>query len=107
MSPYTWMWVAIGVSGLMAWLTKLAGHTVPDAWAAHPRLQRIATLVTVALLAALAALQTFTSGHTIVVDARVMAIGVAVVALLARAPFIVVVALAALTAAALRAAGLP
>lgn len=106
MSAYAWMWVAIVAAGALAWLTKLMGHRIPDAWASHPRLQRVALLVTVSLLAALAALQTATLDGTVVVDARVVAVGVAVIALVARAPFIVVVAVAALTAAGLRAAGL-
>ena len=59
-----------------------------------------------ALLAALVAVQTLTSGYRVVIDARVPALVVAAVALALRAPFIVVVVAAALTAAGLRAAGL-
>jgi hypothetical protein len=58
------------------------------------------------MLAALVATQTLGGPDgTLVVDARVAAVGVAVVALLLRAPFIVVVVLGAVTAAALRALG--
>ena len=63
--------------------------------------------MTVALLAALVGVQTLTSGHTLVVDARLPALVVAAAALALRAPFIVVVLAAALTAAALRALGMP
>ncbi len=81
MSAYTWMWVAIVVAGLLAWGTKFLGHVIPERMAEHPRLQRIAAYVTVALLAALAAVQAFTSNGALVLDARVAAMAVAVVAL--------------------------
>jgi hypothetical protein len=59
----------------------------------------------VALLAALVAVQTFATGQSLVVDARVAGLAVAIVALLLRAPFLVVVVVAAVSAALLRAAG--
>jgi hypothetical protein len=60
----------------------------------------------VALLAALVAVQTVGGPNgAVVVDARVAGVAVAVVALLLRAPFLVVITLAAATAAALRALG--
>ncbi len=105
MTPYIWMWVAIIVAGLLAWATKFAGHLVPERWLEIPRVHRIAAFVTVALLAALFAVQGFTDGSAVVVDARVVAVVVAAVLLWRRAPFIVVVFAAAAVAAALRLAG--
>lgn len=105
MSAYAWMWVAIAAAGLLAWATKLAGHSVPEAWLENPRVHRVAAFVTVALLSALVAVQTFASGRALVVDARVVAVAVAAVLLWRRAPFIVVVGVAAGTAALLRAVG--
>lgn len=102
MSAYAWTWVAIGGAALLAWLTKFAGHVVPERIVENPRVHRIAAYVTVALLAALAAVQAFTTRGELVLDARAGAMAVAVVALMLRAPFIVVVALAAATAAGLR-----
>jgi hypothetical protein len=102
MSAYVWTWIAICGAALLAWLTKLAGHVVPERVVENPRVHRIAAYVTVALLAALAAVQAFTTRGELVLDARLAAMAVAVVALVARAPFIVVVALAAATAAGLR-----
>ena len=63
---------------------------------------RIADLLTVALLAALVAVQTLGAGQAIVVDARLPAVLVAAGLLLLRAPFLVVVIAAALVAALLR-----
>lgn len=105
MSPYLWMWIAIVAAGLLAWLTKLAGHTVPESWLENPRVHRIAAFVTVALLAALFAVQSFTSGRALDLDARVAAVAVAAVLLWRRAPFIVVVLVAAVVAAGLRLLG--
>ena len=60
-------------------------------------------LVPVVLLAALAALQTFTSGRHLAVDARAAGVAVAVLAVWRKAPFLLVVGLAAATTAGLRA----
>ena len=60
---------------------------------------------TLGLLAALVAVQTFGSGQSLVVDARVAGVAAAAVALLLRAPFLVVVVVAGVVAAALRYAG--
>ena len=54
------------------------------------------------LLSALVAVQVFAQGHALVLDARVVGLGVAVVLLLLRAPFLVVVFGAALVAALVR-----
>jgi hypothetical protein len=86
-------------------LLKLAGYLAPHEWLDRPRVARIAAMVTVSLLSALVAVQTFGRGQGLTVDARVPALAAATVALLLRAPFIVVVAVAALVAAAIRAAG--
>jgi len=106
MSPAV-TWVALVVASAVCFALKLAGHLVPEHWLAQPRVARTAALVTVALLSALVAVQTATTGRAIVVDARLPALLVAAVALALRAPFIVVVVLAALTAAGLRALGMP
>ncbi|MFW2513584.1 AzlD domain-containing protein [Demequina sp. SO4-13] len=105
MTPYVLMWIAIVAAGALAWATKYAGHVVPEAWLENPRVHRIAAFVTVALLAALFGVQAFTTGSTLVLDARVAAVVVAAVLLWRRAPFIVVVFAAAAVAAALRLAG--
>ena len=97
------VWVAVLAASAACFATKLLGHRVPEHWLAHPRVARIAALVTAALLAALVAVQTFTSGQALVVDARLAAVAVAAVALALRAPFVVVVVLAAVVAAVLRA----
>lgn len=97
------IWVAVLAASGACFAVKYLGHRVPEHWLAHPRVARIAALVTAALLAALVAVQTCTRGQALVVDARLAALGAAAVALALRAPFIVVVLLAAAVAAGLRA----
>jgi hypothetical protein len=50
--------------------------------------------------------QTFSTGSAVTVDARVAGLAAAIVALALRAPFLVVILVAAATAAVLRGAGL-
>ena len=100
-------WVALVAAAAVVFALKLAGHLVPKHWLAEPRVARTAALVTVALLSALVAVQTATRGNELVLDARLPALVVAAIALALRAPFIVVVLLAAVTAAVLRALGMP
>jgi hypothetical protein len=95
-------WTAILLAAAGCYLLKLAGMSVPSAVLEHPVVERVADLLPVALLAALVAVQTFADGPALVLDARLAGLGVAVLALLLRAPFIVVVGLAALTAALVR-----
>lgn len=100
-------WVAVLVTAAGCYGLKVAGLTVPSRLLASPRVRRFAELVPVALLAALATVQSATSGHAIDLDpARLAGVGAALAALLLRAPFLVVIVVAAGTAAALRAAGL-
>lgn len=102
----TGLWIAVLVTAAGCYLFKLAGLTVPERLLANPRLRRFAELVPVALLAALVAIQAGTSGSSLVFDpARLAGLGAAVVALLFRAPFLVVIIVAAATAALLRLAG--
>ena len=95
-------WAAVLATAAGCYLLKLAGTLVPEQWLERPRVAQVLALLPVAMLAALAAVQTFEQDQKLVVDARAAGVAVAVVALLLRAPFIVVVAAAALTAALLR-----
>jgi branched-subunit amino acid transport protein len=96
------MWWAILGAGLGCYLLKLAGLAIPARVLERPLVERIADLIPVALLAALVAVQVFARGTQLTVDARAAGLAVAVVALLLRAPFLVVVIAAATTAALLR-----
>ena len=99
-------WTAVLAASAVCFAVKLLGYVAPPRWLERPRVARVSALVTVALLAALVAVQTAAADRAVVVDARVPALAVAVLALLLRAPFVVVVVLAAVVAGLLRALGL-
>ena len=84
---------------------KALGYLLPPRWFDGERARRVIVQLTIALLSALVVVQTLGAGAPIVVDARVPAVAAAAVLLALRAPFLVVVAVAALVAAALRAWG--
>lgn len=100
------MWVAVLSACLIAYLLKLAGYLVPHHLLEVPWVARVTPLLPVALLSSLVVTQAFLTGSgTLVLDARAAGVAVAVVALLLRANFLVVVVLAAATAALIRALG--
>ena len=96
------IWLAVLVASLGCYDLKLVGLSVPERVLDHPVAQRIAELLPIALLAALVVVQVFGGTRELVLDARVVGLGVAVVALVLRAPFLVVVAAAAVAAALVR-----
>lgn len=95
-------WTTILVAAAGCYLLKVAGLSVPATLLERPVVQRIAGLIPVALLSALVAVQVFTDDQRIVLDERAAGLGAAVVLLVLRAPFLVVVIGAAATAALLR-----
>lgn len=99
------VWVAVVVAALGCYALKWVGLSVPESVLDRPAVRATAAALPVALLAALTAVQTFSDGQHLVVDARLAGVAAGVVALVLRAPFLVVVGVAALTAAGLRALG--
>jgi hypothetical protein len=99
------LWLIVIVASLACLSLKLAGYLVPASVLEKPAPSRIANLLTVALLAALVAVQTLGAGTTIQFDARIPALVVAVVLFALRVPFVIVVVLAAVTAALIRLTG--
>ena len=100
------IWLAILIGSVGTYLLKLAGFVVPTAVLDRPMVRRVSGLLPISMLAALVVVQTFSVGSAIAIDARLAGLAVAIVALIFRAPFLVVVLLAAVTAGVLRAVGL-
>ncbi len=98
MSPF---WIAVIGTSLIAFALKYAGHSIPQRWLENPKIQLVNLLIPIALLSALVAVQTFTTKTTVMIDHRLAGVGVAVIALLLKAPFPVVVLSAAITSAAI------
>jgi len=98
-------WNVILIASVLALGLKLVGFVVPARVLDRPTPARTANLITVALLAALVAVQTVGAGQGVVVDARVPAVLVAAGLFALRVPFVIVVIAAAAVAALLRLPG--
>ena len=101
----TWGWV-LGACAV-AYLTKLAGYLLPERWLDRPWVTSVSHVVTVGLLASLVVVNTLVTGQSLVVDARLVAVAAAALALWLRAPYLVVVVVGAVAAALARLAGMP
>ncbi|MBZ4485895.1 AzlD domain-containing protein [Microbacterium sp. cx-55] len=99
------LWNAVLIAAIVCVVLKTVGYLIPTRFIEAPRPARIADLLTVALLGALVAVQALGAGQAIEIDARLPALVVAGVLLALRAPFLVVVAAAAVVAALLRLLG--
>lgn len=91
-------WGVIGTS-VAAFALKYLGHSIPHRYLENPKTQRTNLLIPITLLSALVAVQTFTEKSRLVIDHRAVGLAVAVISLKFRAPFPVVVILAALSSA--------
>ncbi|MFG2455248.1 AzlD domain-containing protein [Streptomyces sp. M41(2017)] len=97
------IWIAIVATAVGCYVVKLVGLLIPAGVLERPLVQRLAALLPVALLAALTAQQTFADGRVLVVDAKAAGLAAAAVALILRAPFLLVVAAAVAVTAGVRA----
>lgn len=95
-------WWAVLVASAGTYALKLLGMIVPERVLNHALVRRIALLMPVTLLAALVVLQTFSTGTRLVLDARAAGLAAALVAVVCRAPFLVVVIVACATTALVR-----
>jgi hypothetical protein len=85
------MWIAVIGTSAIAFGLKYFGHSIPEKYLTNPRALRINTLIPIALLSALVAVQTLAEKSKLVIDQRLAGIAVAVIALALKAPFPVVV----------------
>jgi ABC-type proline/glycine betaine transport system permease subunit len=96
----TMFWVATIGTSVIAFLLKYSGHSVPERWLSHPKIQRVNTLIPIALLSALVAVQSFSEKSQLMIDQRLVGLSAAIIALILKAPFPIVVLSAALSSAA-------
>lgn len=98
-----WGWLLLSCA--VAYGTKLVGYLVPVSWLDYEPAKRASDAVTIGLLAALVVVAALADGPTLVLDARLIALGAATIALWLRAPFLVVVLVGAAAAALARLLG--
>lgn len=89
------------IASIAVYSWKLLGYLVPNRFISD-RVRLLSERITISLLAALVAIQGFSIGTDLVIDARLPALVVAGILLWQKVPYIVVVAVAALTAAGFR-----
>lgn len=99
----TQLWIGIIACAAGTYAFKFLGLSVPESVLERPFVQRLSVLLPIALLSALVAVGTFGVGKGLAVDARVAGVSAAIIALLLRAPFLLVVVVAAAVAAGVRA----
>jgi branched-subunit amino acid transport protein len=96
-----WILVAATIGG--CYLLKLLGYLVPARWLAAPTARRFVELLPVALLAALIVVEAVAAGRHLQFDGpRLAGFAAAAVAVWRKAPFLLVVIVAAVVAALLR-----
>ena len=96
----TIFWIATIGTSVIAFLLKYSGHSVPERWLSHPKIQNINALIPIALLSALVAVQSFSEKSQLMIAQRLVGLTVAIIALLLKAPFPIVVLSAAVSSAA-------
>ena len=96
----TTLWIATIGTSLIAFLLKYSGHSVPERWLSQPKIQRINALIPIALLSALVAVQSFSEKSQLMIDQRLVGLVVAIIALMLKAPFPIIVLSAAISSAA-------
>ena len=96
------VWVVVAVVGIATIAFKAAGPVVIGRRELPPRIKSLVELLAPVMLIALVVTQTFGGDQQIEVDARVVGMGAAVVAIALRAHIIVAMAIAALVTALVR-----
>jgi branched-subunit amino acid transport protein len=97
------VWLCVLAVGVATVALKASGPVLAAGRELPAGAARVVDLLAPALLAALVATQAFATDDELVLDERAAGLGVAAVAILLRAPLLVVVLVAAATAAGLRA----
>ena len=100
-------WTIVLAVGAGTMAIKAAGPVLLGPRPLPGPIRSVVALLAPALLAALVATATLASGPALVVDARLVGLGAATLALLLRAPVLLVVVIAAVAAALARVAGAP
>jgi branched-subunit amino acid transport protein len=97
------LWIAIIVAAVGCYLLKLAGVSLPESILNHPKVQRVAQLLPIAMLSALVVVELFGGGGRYSLDWRTLAgVAAGVIALLLRRGFLVVFLIAISVTALLR-----
>ena len=92
-------WIATIGTSVLAFLIKYSGTLIPSRVLESQAVRRINALLPIAMLSALVAVQAFASKKELGIDHRAAGVAAAAIALKLKAPFPVVVGIAALVSA--------
>jgi len=98
-------WVIVLAVGIGTMVIKAAGPVLLGGRPLPERVQHVVAMLAPALLAALVATAALSTGNQLVLDARIIGLGAAALAILLRAPILAVVIIAALSAGLARLVG--
>ncbi|MBN1529584.1 MAG: AzlD domain-containing protein [Thermoleophilaceae bacterium] len=101
----TEVWITIGVLSVVTIAIKAAGPLAVGGRELSPPAMRVISLLAPAVLAALIVVGTFADGRELAFDARVVGLAAGACAIALRAPLLVIVLVAAASAAGARALG--
>lgn len=93
------IWIATLVTSAICFLLKLAGYSIPNSVLNRPQIQRINSLIPIALLSALVAVQSLSVEQAVIVDHRLAGVGAAAIALRLKASFPIMMLVAATVSA--------
>ena len=93
------LWIATLITSLICFLLKFLGYSLPQTVLNRPVIQRINSLIPIALLSALVTVQTLGQESSIVIDHRLVGVVVAAIALRLGANFPIMMIVAALSSA--------
>ena len=93
------LWIATLVTSAVCFILKYIGYSLPESLLNKPQVQRINSLIPIALLSALVAVQSFGAEDSVVIDHRLAGVAVAAVALRLGANFPTMMLLAAVISA--------
>jgi branched-subunit amino acid transport protein len=85
------VWIVVAVLGVVTIVIKAVGPVLLGGWKPPERARRVLELVSPVVLAALVAVGVLTTGRHYHPDVRLIGLGVAAIALMLRAPLLVVV----------------
>jgi len=98
-------WTIVLAVGIGTMVIKAAGPVLLGGRPLPKRVQHVVAMLAPALLAALVATAALSTGNQLVLDARIIGLGAAALAILLRAPILAVVIIAALSAGVARVVG--
>lgn len=84
-------WTVVLITSAAAFGLKFAGHLIPESILEKPRVERVTNYIPVVLLSALIVMQTLTDKTKIIVDHRLAGLSVAVIGVIAKLPFPLVI----------------